>query len=59
MPEKSPPMLAGRVLSTAELQQIRQQLEEFDSIQAVDDDMRALIESEWPDLVSKLPPKRG
>jgi hypothetical protein len=51
-------MLCGRVLTTAELRRIRQQIEEFDSIEAVDDDMRALIEDQWPELVSKLPPKK-
>jgi hypothetical protein len=34
-----------------------EQFEEFDTIEAIDDDMRALIEGEWPDLVGKLPPK--
>jgi hypothetical protein len=48
-------MVGGRVLTTAGLRRIRGQ---FDSIEATDDDMRALIESEWSELVSKLPPKR-
>jgi hypothetical protein len=51
-------MLGGRVLTTVELSRIRQQLEEFDRIEAIDHDMRALIESEWQELVSKLPPNR-
>jgi hypothetical protein len=29
----------------------------FERIEAVSDEMRALIESEWPELVHKLPPK--
>lgn len=58
MPKKPRPMVGGRVLTTAGLRRIRRQIEEFDSIEATDDDMRALIESEWSELVSKLPPKR-
>jgi hypothetical protein len=51
------PTLGGRVLTDDELRQIRQQIEEFDSIEAIDNDLHALIESEWPDLAHKLPPK--
>ena len=59
MPEKPPSKLGGRILSAAELQQIRRSIEELDSIAAISDEMRALVEAEWPDLVGKLPPKRG
>jgi hypothetical protein len=57
MPDKLP-TFRGRVLSRAELRQIRRQVEEFDSIDVIDDDMRELIEREFPDLTPKLPPKR-
>jgi len=43
-------------LSKADLKQIRQHVEEFN---AIDDEMRALIESQWPDLASKLPPRKA
>jgi hypothetical protein len=55
--KKSAPMLGGRVLSAVELRRIRKEIESFDSIEVVTDEMRALVESEWPDLVNKLPPK--
>jgi hypothetical protein len=32
---------------------------EFASIEAITDEMRELIEQEWPELVHKLPPKRS
>jgi hypothetical protein len=48
----------NRILTDDELAALRAEIESFDSIEAVDDDLRALIESEWPDLVSKLPPKQ-
>jgi hypothetical protein len=53
------PTLYGRELSDAELETIRKHVQSFGTIEAIDDDMRALIESQWPDLVSKLPPKPG
>lgn len=55
--KRSDPTFRGRVLSPAELDLIRQQVEGFDSIDVIDDEMRALIESQWPDLASKLPPR--
>jgi hypothetical protein len=48
----------GRKLSDAELREIRKQVEGFDSIDVIDDEMRELIESQWPDLLHKLPPRR-
>ena len=57
MPDKRS-AFRGRVLSQAELHEISKQVEGFDSIDVVDDEMRDLIEREWPDLVAKLPPRR-
>jgi hypothetical protein len=44
----------GRVLSTEKLAAIRREIESFSSIEAVDDEMRALILRSWPDLAAKL-----
>ena len=44
-------------LTEDQLRQIRAHLDGFDSIEAVTDEMRALIESEWPELLAKLPPR--
>jgi len=52
------PTFHGRVLSQPELNQIRREVEGFDSIHVIDDEMRALIETQWPHLVAKLPPRR-
>ena len=51
------PSLYGRELSDDQLAQLRAQLESFDDITAIDDDMRRLIVSQWPDLAHKLPPE--
>jgi AMMECR1 domain-containing protein len=44
-------------LSSEELENIRLMIEEFDSIEAIDDDMRELVEKHWPWLLEKLPPQ--
>jgi tetrahydromethanopterin S-methyltransferase subunit A len=35
-------------LSAEELEQIRRMIEEMDTIDVMDDDMRALVEKHWP-----------
>jgi len=52
------PTFRGRVLSRAELDLIRREVEDFDTIDVIDDEMRALIESPWPRLVAKPPPRK-
>ena len=46
----------GRVLSAEELAAIRREIESLDTIEAIDDEMRALIIRNWPDLAAKLTP---
>ena len=52
------PVFRDRVLSPAELAQIRREIEDFERIDVIEDEMRELIEREWPDLVAKLPPRK-
>jgi hypothetical protein len=40
-----------------ELEVIRQQIEQFDTIDAIDPKMCAVVERNWPHLVAKLPPE--
>ena len=47
----------GRPLEPEELEQIRRQIESFDTIEAIDPEMRGIVERNWPHLVSKLPPR--
>jgi hypothetical protein len=42
-----------RLLTERGLQDIRAQLEGFDSISAITPEMRDVIETEWPDLAAK------
>ena len=51
------PIFRGRELGPHELTCIRAEIESLDMIEHIDDDLRALIEDQWPDLVAKLPPK--
>ena len=49
--------LDGRPLSESDLEAIRLQLETFDSIDAISDQLREIIERRWPHLAAKLPPR--
>ena len=54
-PMGAKPTLYGRELSDAELEAIRAEIESFDTIDGIDDEMRELIASQWPHLLVKLP----
>jgi len=47
----------GRPLSPEELDMLRQQIEGMDDITAIDDEVRGIVERNWPHLLSKLPPE--
>jgi hypothetical protein len=49
--------LHGRPLSPEDLELIRQEIESFDHIGAVDDEIRGIVARNWPHLLSKLPPE--
>jgi hypothetical protein len=49
--------LFGRILSSDELEMIREPIESMDEIGAVTDEVRRIVERNWPHLLSKLPPR--
>ena len=49
--------LHGRPLSPKQLEIIRRQIEQFEVIGAVDDEIRGIVARNWPHLLSKLPPE--
>jgi hypothetical protein len=49
--------LHGRPLSPGDLEMIRRQVEEFEVVGAVDDEIRGIVVRNWPHLLSKLPPE--
>jgi hypothetical protein len=48
--------LHGRPLSPDDLEGIRREIEAFDDIGAVDDEIRGIVARNWPHLLAKLPP---
>jgi hypothetical protein len=49
--------MVGRPPSPEELELIRSQIESMDKIEAVSDEVRRIVERNWPHLVSMLPPE--
>jgi hypothetical protein len=47
----------GRPLSPEELEMLRQQIEGMDDITAIDDEVRGIVERNWPHLLAKLAPE--
>jgi hypothetical protein len=47
----------GQVMMPADLHRLHQYMLEVERID-LSDEMRAVVESEWPELVHKLPPKK-
>jgi hypothetical protein len=48
--------LHGRPLSSKDLERLRREIESFDYITAIDPEVRAIVERNWPHLLAKLPP---
>ncbi len=49
----------GRVITSDEIERIHKEVLKLERIEAVSDPMRELIEDLWPELVHKLPRRRG
>ena len=52
-----PRVVGGKLLMPAELQAIRRYVVETPVLNAVTEEIRAVVETVWPELISKLPPK--
>ena len=52
-----PRVVGGKLLMPAELQAIHRYVVETPVLKAVTEELRALVETVWPELISKLPPK--
>ena len=53
-----PRIVGGKLLMPAELQAIHRYVVETPVLKTVTDEVRAAVETVWPELMSKLPPKR-
>lgn len=50
-------VIDGKVMEPRDLRQLHRHMLEADSISSISDELRNLVESEWPVLAHKLPPK--
>jgi hypothetical protein len=53
-----PRIIGGRLLLPAELQRIHRAVLDDSVVETISDEMRTVVESAWPELVYKLPPKK-
>jgi hypothetical protein len=52
-----PRVIGGKLLMPAELRAIHRYVVETPVLQTVTDEVRAAVETIWPELISKLPPR--
>ena len=52
-----PRVVGGKLLMPAELQAIHRYVVETPVLEAVTEEIRAVVQTIWPELISKLPPK--
>jgi len=52
-----PRIVGDKVMMPADLKRLHKYMHDIECIDHISDEMRAVVESEWPDLVYKLPPK--
>jgi hypothetical protein len=48
---------SGQVMMPADLKRLHKYMLDIEHIDHISDEMRTVVESEWPELVHKLPPK--
>jgi len=53
-----PRIVGDKVMMPADLKRLHKYMLEIERIDHISDEMRAVVESEWPELARKLPPKR-
>ena len=52
-----PRIVGGKVMMPADLKRLHKYMLDIELIEHITDEMRAVVESEWPELSHKLPPK--
>ena len=56
-PSYSPRLVDGKIMTPADLRRLHKYMLEIEKVTVISDEMRAVVESEWPELVHKLPPR--
>jgi hypothetical protein len=54
-----PRMVDGMLMTPADLRQLHKYMLEIEHIDHMSDKMRSVVESEWPELGHKLPPRES
>ena len=54
-----PRVVADRIMMQDDFVRLHEFLLETDTISDISDDLREVVEKEWPELAHKLPPKSG
>jgi hypothetical protein len=54
----SPRVAGGKVMTPAELRLLHKYILEIDKVSAISNEMREVIDDEWPELMHKLPPAK-
>jgi hypothetical protein len=54
----SPRVVGGKVMTPADLRRLHKYMLEVEKVSTISDEMRAIVESEWPELAHKLPSQR-
>jgi hypothetical protein len=49
---------SGQVMMPADLKRLHKYMLEIEHISVISDEVRAVVEEEWPELVHKLSPKK-
>jgi hypothetical protein len=53
----SPRVVGGKVMTPADLRRLHKYMLDIEHIDHISDEMRSVVETEWPELTHKLPPK--
>jgi hypothetical protein len=51
----SPRVVDGKIMTPADLRRLHKYMLEIENVTVISDEMRAVVESEWPELAHKLP----
>jgi hypothetical protein len=51
-------VVGGQVMLQADLERLHKYMLEIEGVEVISDEMRAVVEELWPELVRKLPPKK-
>jgi hypothetical protein len=54
-----PRLVGGKLMMPSDLQRIHRFMLDTEVIEAISDEVRAVVESLWPELIHKLPPKES